>query len=58
VHKDLSLKGLAFRIHGLVVRLEKLPVVKWAGRHFVFDDSGDDGSDDSHSGDDSGTLTN
>jgi hypothetical protein len=51
VDKDLSVKGLAFRIHGLAERLEKLPVVKWASLHFVFDD-GDDSSDGSHSGDD------
>jgi hypothetical protein len=73
VDKDPSVKGLTFRIHRLAERLEKLPVVKQAGRHFVFDDDGDgangshggdDGSDGSHSSsngshgdDDSGTLT-
>jgi hypothetical protein len=40
VYKDSSVQGLAFRIHGL------------AHRHFVFDDDGSDGSDDSHDGDD------
>jgi hypothetical protein len=56
VYKDPSVKGLAFRIHGLAEKLEKLPVVKWAARrHFVFDDcnsDGDDGSHDSDNGDD------
>jgi hypothetical protein len=51
VDKDSSVKGLAFRIHRLAERLEKLPVVKRAGRHFVFDD-GSDGSDGRHGGDD------
>jgi hypothetical protein len=51
VDKDPSVKGHAFRIHGLVERLEKLPVVKRVGRHFIFDDGGDD-SDGSHDGDD------
>jgi hypothetical protein len=51
VYKDPSVKGLAFRIHELVEKLENLPVVKRAARrHFLFDD---DGSDD----DDGGTLT-
>jgi hypothetical protein len=72
VYKDPSVKGLAFRIHGLADKLENLPVVKRAAhRHFVFDDDdsdGDDGShgdddnhdgdDGSHGGDDSGTPTN
>jgi hypothetical protein len=58
VDKDPSVKGLAFRIHGLVKRLEKLPVVKRAGRHFIFDDGSDDGTDGSHTGDDGRTLTN
>jgi hypothetical protein len=40
VDKDPSVKGFAFRIHGLAERLEKLPVVKQAGRHFVFDNGG------------------
>jgi hypothetical protein len=65
VYKDPTLKGLAFRIHGLAEKLENLPVVKRAAhRHFVFDGSssgGDDGShcDDggSHAGD-GGTPTN
>jgi hypothetical protein len=69
VYKDLSVKGLAFRIHGLAEKLENLPVVKRAARrHFVFDDAGsdgdggshggDDGDDGSHGSDDGGTLTN
>jgi hypothetical protein len=67
VDKDPSVKGLAFRIHGLAERLEKLPVVKRVGRHFVFDNgsdgsdgshSDDDSSDSSHGDDDSGTSTN
>jgi hypothetical protein len=51
VDKDPNVKGLTFRIHRLVERLEKLHVVKRAGCHFVFDDGGN-GSDRSHSGDD------
>jgi hypothetical protein len=51
VDKDPSVKGLAFRIHGLADRLEKLPVVKRVVNHFIFNDSGD-GSDGSHCGDD------
>jgi hypothetical protein len=69
VYKDPSVKGLAFRIHGLAEKLENLPVVKWvARRHFFFDDGGSDGddgrhsggndNDDSHGGDDGGTPTN
>jgi hypothetical protein len=69
VYKDPSVKGLAFRIHGLAEKLENLPVVKWAARrHFFFDDGssngddgshgGDDGDDGSHGGDDGGTPTN
>jgi hypothetical protein len=63
VYKDPSVKGLAFRIHGLAEKLENLPVVKQAARrHFVFDDGGsdgDDGSDDgNHGGNDGGTPTN
>jgi hypothetical protein len=66
VYKDPSVKGLAFRIHGLAEKLEKLPVVKRAAHHhFFFDDGGsdgshggDDGNDGSHGGDDSGTPTN
>jgi hypothetical protein len=57
VDKDPSMKTLSFRIHGLAERLEKLPVLKRADRHFVFDDGGD-GSDGSHGGDDGGTPTN
>jgi hypothetical protein len=54
VYKDPTLKGLAFKIHGLAEKLENLPVVKQAARrHFFFDDSGSDGDDGSH-GDDGG----
>jgi hypothetical protein len=54
VYKDLTLKGLAFRIHGLAEKLENLPVVKRAARrHFFFDDGGSDGDDNSHDDDDS-----
>jgi hypothetical protein len=56
VYKDPTLKGLALRIHGLAVKLENLPVVKWAARHhFFFDDGGsdsDDGIHGDHGGDD------
>jgi hypothetical protein len=73
VYKDPTLKGLAFRIHGLAAKLENLPVVKRdACRHFFFDDGRSDGDDSSHgddgshgndggddgSHDDGGTLTN
>jgi hypothetical protein len=65
VYKDPSVKGLAFRIHGLAEKLKNLPVVKRAARcHFVFDDSGSDDDDSNHSDDsshcghDSGTQTN
>jgi hypothetical protein len=70
VYKDPSVKGLAFRIHGLAEKLENLPVVKQATcRHFVLDDGGPnggshddddshDGDDSSHDGDDGGTPTN
>jgi hypothetical protein len=67
VDKNPSVKGFTFRIHGLAERLEKLPVVKRAGRHFIFDDGGDgsdgshdgdDGFDGSHGGDNGGTPTN
>jgi hypothetical protein len=55
VYKDPTLKGLAFRIHGLAEKLENLPVVKQAAhRQFFFDDGGSDGShsdDGSHDGD-------
>jgi hypothetical protein len=52
VYKDPTLKGLAFRIHGLAEKLENLPVVKRAAlRHFFFDDGGSDGDDSSHGGD-------
>jgi hypothetical protein len=52
VYKDPTLKGLAFRIHGLAEKLENLPVVKWAARrHLFFDDGGSDGSDGSHGND-------
>jgi hypothetical protein len=68
VYKDPILKSLAFRIHGLVEKLENLPVVKRAARHyFFFDDDGsdgddgsqgDDGSDDGSHDCDGGTPTN
>jgi hypothetical protein len=59
VYKDPSVKGLAFRIHGLDEKLENLPVVKRAARrHFFFDDGGSDGDNGSHGGDDDGTPTN
>jgi hypothetical protein len=68
VYKDPTLKGLAFRIHGLAEKLENLLVVKRAARrHFFFDDSGSDGHDGSHGNDggddgshggDDRTLTN
>jgi hypothetical protein len=51
VDKDSSVKGLAFKIHRLAKRLENLLVVKRAGRHFIFDNGGDD-SDGSHDSDD------
>jgi hypothetical protein len=54
VYKDPTLKGLAFRIHGLAEKLENLPVVKRAARcHFFFDDGGSDSDDGSHGDDDS-----
>jgi hypothetical protein len=59
MYKDLTVKGLAFRIHGLAEKLENLPMVKRvACRHFIFDDGSFDGYDSSHSGDDGGTPTN
>jgi hypothetical protein len=52
VYKDLSVKGLALRIHGLAEKLENLPVVKRAARlHFVFDNGSSDGDDGSHDDD-------
>jgi hypothetical protein len=52
VYMGPTLKGLAFRIHGLAEKLENLPVVKRAARrHFFFDDGGSDGDGGSH-GDD------
>jgi hypothetical protein len=55
VYRDPSVKGLAFRIHGLAEKLENLPVVKQAAhRHFIFDDGGSDG----HDGDDGRTPPN
>jgi hypothetical protein len=57
-YKDPNLRGLAFRIHGLVEKLENLPVVKRAARrHFFFDDRGSDG-DDGIQGGDGETPTN
>jgi hypothetical protein len=69
VYKEPTLKGLAFRIHGLAEKLENLPVAKRATRRhfFFFDDGGSDSDDGSHNddgdnggshGDDSGTPTN
>jgi hypothetical protein len=65
VYKDPTVKGLAFRIHGLALKIENLPVVKRAARrHFFFDDNGSNGDngshsdDDSHGSDDDGTPTN
>jgi hypothetical protein len=71
VYKDPTLKGLTFRIHGLAVKLENLPVVKRAARHHFFFDDGssddshgddgshdNDGSDDGSHGGDGGTPTN
>jgi hypothetical protein len=52
VYKDPSVKGLAFRINGLVEKLENLPVFKRAARRHFFDDSSSDGDDGSHDGDD------
>jgi hypothetical protein len=53
VYKDPTLKGLAFRIHGLAEKLENLPVVKRAARrHFFFDEGSPDGDDGSHDDDD------
>ena len=51
-NKHDSVKGLAFRIHVLAGKLEKLPVVQ---RSLLGDDDGSDGGDDddSDSGDDS-----
>jgi hypothetical protein len=52
VYKDPTLKGLAFRIHGLAEKLENLPVVKRAARRqFFFDNGGSDGDDGSHDND-------
>jgi hypothetical protein len=52
VYKHPSVKGLAFRIHGLAEKLKNLPVVKRATcRQFFFDDDG------SHDGDDGRTPT-
>jgi hypothetical protein len=57
VYKDPSVKGLTFRIRGLVEKLENLPVVKWAARrHFVFDDDGSDDDNGSRGGDDGSTA--
>jgi hypothetical protein len=57
VYMDPTLKGLAFRIHGLAEKLENLHVVKRAARHyFFFDDNGSDGEDCSH-GDNGGNYS-
>jgi hypothetical protein len=52
VDKDPSVTGLAFRIHRLAEKLENLPMVKRAGRHFDFNDGSSDGDDSSHGSDD------
>jgi ribosomal protein S8E len=62
-YKDPTLKGLAFRIHGLAEKLENLPVVKRATCRHFFDNRGSDGDDSSHGDDgsqggDGGTPTN
>jgi hypothetical protein len=66
-YKGPTLKGIAFRIHGLAEKLENLPVVKRAARRHFFDDGGSDGDDGSHDDDggddgsqggDGGTPTN
>jgi hypothetical protein len=51
VYKDPSVKGLAFRIHGLAEKLENLSMVKRAARHHFFFDDGSHGDDVSHGGD-------
>jgi ribosomal protein S8E len=51
VYKDPTLKGLAFRIHGLAEKLENLLVVKRAARRHFFDDGSSDGDDGSHDND-------
>jgi hypothetical protein len=48
VHKDPSVKGLTFRIHGLAEKLKNLPVVERAARRHFFDDGGSDGDDGNH----------
>jgi hypothetical protein len=59
VYKDPTLKGLAFRINGLAIKLENLPVVKrGACRHFFFFNNGSSDGDDGSQGGDGGTLTN
>jgi hypothetical protein len=51
-YKDPTLKGLAFRIHGMAEKLENLPMVKQAAHlHILFDDGGSDGDDGSHDDD-------
>jgi hypothetical protein len=66
-YKDPTLKGLAFRIHGLAEKLENLLVVKQAACRHFFDDRGsddddgshdNDGGDDGSQGSDGGTPTN
>jgi hypothetical protein len=52
VYNDPTVKGPAFRIHGLAEKLENLPMVKWAScRHFFFDDGGSDSDDGNHGND-------
>jgi hypothetical protein len=50
VDKDPSMKGLTFTIHRLVEKHGNLPVVKWAGRHFYFDNGSFDSDDCSNGG--------
>ena len=53
--KERTVKALAFKIHGLVEDLEKLPIVRDAGGSCGGSDS--DGSSDDGSSDDGGTPT-
>jgi hypothetical protein len=52
VYKDLTLNGLAFRMHGLAVKFENLPVVKRAARRYFFFNDGGSDSDNGNHGDD------
>jgi hypothetical protein len=62
VYKDPNVKGLAFRIHGLLINSR---TSTWSSRLPANDDGGSDGDngshggdDSSHGGDDGGTPTN